>query len=431
MSKWKSVPGLPGYEASTSGEIKCLATDHVTLGGDAGRYLKVEVARDGKRPLEYVHILVCTTYHGKPKEGDVVLHKDDDTKNNRPSNLKWGTQSENIQQAYDRGRVPGKKSSNEAYMDFRDSLDQYEGAVNKLIALEASIEELDQVATMLRKVPNDPVVTHMAFISLESAYVHLPDLRSSGASLETFNMRTGLEDMEKFKESAIKVAKQVAKTMREAWDKLVAWFKEYVKKVGERCKQLRLSLREKKVTGMTKVAANNMYEAARTAKTRANDAYTALRASGGKSTPEAAAVLGEVSKAVTELPKAVVTDASAFVADSGDSSAASPQDLDKVAKEISDLNDTVGKLNHEADKVMKSVEKQMTETKDAPPGKIGSDGKATGGGINTAKKGELTKLSSAIQAINRSGSSLTQKVLGGITKAITMTIPAPGDDKKE
>ena len=54
-----------------------------------------------------------------------------------------------------------------------------------------------------------------------------------------------------------------------------------------------------------------------------------------------------------------------------------------------------------------------------------------GGGINTAKKGELTKLSSAIQAINRSGSSLTQKALGGITKAITMTIPAPGDDKKE
>ena len=44
-----------------------------------------------------VHQLVCEAFHGqKPFERAVVIHKDEDALNNRPGNLKWGTQKENL-----------------------------------------------------------------------------------------------------------------------------------------------------------------------------------------------------------------------------------------------------------------------------------------------------------------------------------------------
>ncbi|QDP54003.1 MAG: putative uncharacterized HNH endonuclease [Prokaryotic dsDNA virus sp.] len=44
-----------------------------------------------------VHQLVCEAFHGpKPFETAVVIHKDEDALNNRPENLKWGTQKENL-----------------------------------------------------------------------------------------------------------------------------------------------------------------------------------------------------------------------------------------------------------------------------------------------------------------------------------------------
>lgn len=108
MSKvWKKVPGYSRYEASSDGEIKFLDTDHVTKGGISGSYRRVAVYADGskERVLAYVHDLVCRAFHGVPKKNEVVLHKDDDKHNCRPSNLKYGTQSQNIKSAYDNGLI--------------------------------------------------------------------------------------------------------------------------------------------------------------------------------------------------------------------------------------------------------------------------------------------------------------------------------------
>ena len=105
---WKPIPGYPGYSASSDGEIRNEETGHVTKGGDAGNYLKVSVYPKGasKPSLCYVHDLVCRAFHGSPKSDKaVVLHKDDDKKNNRASNLCWGTQSENIKSAWDNGLI--------------------------------------------------------------------------------------------------------------------------------------------------------------------------------------------------------------------------------------------------------------------------------------------------------------------------------------
>jgi len=44
-----------------------------------------------------VHRLVCEAFHGlAPDEKMVVIHKDENALNNRPSNLRWGTQKENL-----------------------------------------------------------------------------------------------------------------------------------------------------------------------------------------------------------------------------------------------------------------------------------------------------------------------------------------------
>lgn len=102
---WYEIPGYAGCCANRKGEILTKKTGHITKGGNAGRYLKISAYRDGnERPsLVYVHDLVCRAFYGPPQPGQVVLHKDDNRWNNRPENLSWGTQSQNIQSVWDNG----------------------------------------------------------------------------------------------------------------------------------------------------------------------------------------------------------------------------------------------------------------------------------------------------------------------------------------
>lgn len=44
-----------------------------------------------------VHRAVCEAFHGLPPfDNAVVIHLDENALNNNPSNLKWGTQKENL-----------------------------------------------------------------------------------------------------------------------------------------------------------------------------------------------------------------------------------------------------------------------------------------------------------------------------------------------
>ncbi len=113
---WKKIPGYSKYRAGSDGSLKNVESGHISTGGNAGRYLKVSVYPDGKKEahLEYLHILICKAFKGMPKEGQVVLHCDNNRNNVKPANLRWGTQSQNIQNAYDDGLVKAKylKSKN-------------------------------------------------------------------------------------------------------------------------------------------------------------------------------------------------------------------------------------------------------------------------------------------------------------------------------
>ena len=52
-----------------------------------------------------VHRLVAEAYIPNPGNLPVVMHLDNDKTNNRVSNLKWGTQSDNLCQAQGEGRI--------------------------------------------------------------------------------------------------------------------------------------------------------------------------------------------------------------------------------------------------------------------------------------------------------------------------------------
>jgi len=43
-----------------------------------------------------VHRLVCEAFHGPAPEGAVCMHVNEDYRDNRASNLRWGTQKENL-----------------------------------------------------------------------------------------------------------------------------------------------------------------------------------------------------------------------------------------------------------------------------------------------------------------------------------------------
>lgn len=50
-----------------------------------------------KNRIYKVAQLVCEAFHGpKPFDGSVVMHIDENSANNRPENLKWATQKENL-----------------------------------------------------------------------------------------------------------------------------------------------------------------------------------------------------------------------------------------------------------------------------------------------------------------------------------------------
>ena len=112
---WYEIPGFSKYAANRKGFVLNKRWGNSTQGGVSGRYRKMSVYADGEgQPkLRYTHELICRAFHGKPKKGQVVIHKDNDRLNIKSNNLKWGTQSQNIQDMWDDGLRASKESLND------------------------------------------------------------------------------------------------------------------------------------------------------------------------------------------------------------------------------------------------------------------------------------------------------------------------------
>lgn len=104
MLEIREIKSLPGAYARSDGYIKfpndlretkfrkgCIA---YSSKGASHKYLNVVHRRFGTFK---VHQLVCEAFHGeKPTEKSVVSHKNEDATDNRPENLCWSTQKENL-----------------------------------------------------------------------------------------------------------------------------------------------------------------------------------------------------------------------------------------------------------------------------------------------------------------------------------------------
>lgn len=102
--KWKDINGYEGlYKISSSGEIYSLISgkERKLKVSKSNGYVLVDLYKDGVGKWFRVHRLVAEAFIPNPNDLPIVMHIDNNKQNNHYSNLKWGTVSENTQQAYD------------------------------------------------------------------------------------------------------------------------------------------------------------------------------------------------------------------------------------------------------------------------------------------------------------------------------------------
>lgn len=126
QEEWRAIPHWEGfYEASSSGRIRSLdrviMRPHVSgrlvplkrrgqlmkqIPWPGSRYLTVTLKNAGQAKTAEVQTIVCRTFHGPRPPKAHAAHTDGDPSNNRPSNLRWATASENMQDAIGHGTAP-------------------------------------------------------------------------------------------------------------------------------------------------------------------------------------------------------------------------------------------------------------------------------------------------------------------------------------
>lgn len=114
VEEWRVVPSQPQILASSHGRIKRL--DHTgSMPNGGGRTYRsdptfgcVRTAKRGAAHMYFgynyrgvgnvkIHRMVCEAFHGPAPEGrNVVIHINENALDNRPENLCWGTQKENL-----------------------------------------------------------------------------------------------------------------------------------------------------------------------------------------------------------------------------------------------------------------------------------------------------------------------------------------------
>lgn len=101
---WKKIPGYKNYQINEMGIVRKITIQKPTMGPTGYLRIRLNKGGDNRRRIN-LHRLVCMAFYGKPKGKLVAMHIDNNKLNNNLTNLKWGTHSENTQQAYDEGRA--------------------------------------------------------------------------------------------------------------------------------------------------------------------------------------------------------------------------------------------------------------------------------------------------------------------------------------
>ena len=96
--QWKTIPTYSSYEISNYGQVRRIGSNkNLSASTKKGKhpYQRVHLCKDGKARYLLVHRLVLEAFVGPCPPGYQCLHLDNNPRNNRLDNLKWGTPKEN------------------------------------------------------------------------------------------------------------------------------------------------------------------------------------------------------------------------------------------------------------------------------------------------------------------------------------------------
>jgi hypothetical protein len=153
---WKPVVGWESlYEASNTGLIKSIRYKrHKILkpGTTPKGYLSVVLCNNKHRVTTTVHRLIALAFIPNPDNLPVVMHIDDKPNNNNSTNLKWGTNSENIADMVSKNRQAkgmGKPSNKLTSSQVKEIRTKYESKTTSYDKLAA---EFQVCATTIRMI---------------------------------------------------------------------------------------------------------------------------------------------------------------------------------------------------------------------------------------------------------------------------------------
>ena len=96
--RFRPIKSFPDYLVSSMGRVKSLKrTDVAFLTGrlDKDGYVLVDLRNENLRKTVRVHVLVAEAFVGPRTDGQLILHWNDRKSDNRLSNLRYGSLSEN------------------------------------------------------------------------------------------------------------------------------------------------------------------------------------------------------------------------------------------------------------------------------------------------------------------------------------------------
>lgn len=118
--EWREVPSFEGlYLVSTLGRVKSFQRKtprFLSLCRDADGYYNMVLCKNGMKHNKKVHTLVLEAFVGPCPSGHQGCHSNGIRTDNRLTNLRWGTPSENAADRTAHGNSPrGEQNNNSSY----------------------------------------------------------------------------------------------------------------------------------------------------------------------------------------------------------------------------------------------------------------------------------------------------------------------------
>lgn len=92
--EWRVVEGYPDYSVSNLGEVKKKrTTGKKKLTVNSAGYRVTSLTKDGKKVVREVNRIVANEFIKKLEDGETVIHKDGNKRNNKVNNLEVSARS--------------------------------------------------------------------------------------------------------------------------------------------------------------------------------------------------------------------------------------------------------------------------------------------------------------------------------------------------